>query len=137
MNRRKIAQRLYDPDDQAQPAPAAAAPAEQQAAAAPAAVAQTAEHVADATESANEAAQRTGEDGWKVVAGKLDTLSADIRSLAEKLPAAQPAPPAPTKPDKPAAAAAATPAAVTVKPPEKQVRKVFRNGRWVTREGKA
>lgn len=104
-------------------------PVEQAEATPPAAAQQVAEKVSEAASSATQAASQTGEEGWKVVAEELRGLRTDVQALLKQ---GERAASTPAKEEKKAAAAAS----VQVTTPQKQVKKVFRNGRWVTREVK-
>lgn len=112
------------------PAPAPEPPA------VPAAASDVAQHVDAAASSATQAAQQTGEGGWKELADELKGLRGDIKELSGKLPAPTPATPAAPAPEPtPAAPAPAAPAAPNVTPPKPpEMRTVRRNGRKVKRK---
>ncbi len=126
----KLAQRFFDFDDDAggegggPNTPVPATPP-----AVPAAASDVASHVDDAAQAANQVAQKTGDDGWKVVADKLDGIGGKIDALLEKTAASVPTPEPPAAPTTPK-----PPAAPTVTPPKPAAERfIRRNGRKIKR----
>lgn len=89
----------------------------------PPVAAQAAEHVAEASTEATQAAEQTGQDGWKVIAEELRGLRKDITKLLEK----------PARETEHVAENAVP--EVEVEQPKPPERKVRRGSRKVTRRG--